>query len=495
MKRIVDFFKNIKMARPSMSQIIFWIVALALAVGFFIFARDFVTCWQFTTLDGVPPASCNIESNVLGTPVLNAKGTPIAAVPTDVSAPVVQAPTWDGGSRINIVFFGLRGGPTSGADCPDCTDTIILFTVDPVSKTAAMISIPRDLWVNIPYGIGYSRINTAWTSGVATKYPNGGGPGLAMQTVSQLMGVPIQYYAQVNFDTFVSFINTIGGIDIRPYENLRLDPLGTGLDKVLITKGGMRHLDGQLALAYARCRDQDQCGAQGGDLDRSKRQQQVILAIRDKVLDPANFPTLIAKAPWFYTTFGGGIHTNMSLDTAIKLAYLIKDIPLSQIKSIVFDNSDMRIANTILAGQAASVYRPIPDQIELMRDQVFTTSGPTRPMAQGDPIALMQADKAHVAVLNGTYTTNLDQRTANYFTSLGLSIAGIGRASQLYSQTTVYMCAPKLYTLRYLFARNVITSGSQISFNANQCKIYQGQGVDIIVVLGSDWIPKLPTGF
>ncbi|HUI88091.1 MAG TPA: LCP family protein [Anaerolineales bacterium] len=491
MNRFVAFFRNLPF-HLSAGVIIFWVAAVALAGGFFIFARDFVTCWQFTTLDGIPPASCNVESAGIGTPALNAKGTPIAATPTvDVSAPVVQAPTWDGGSRINVVFFGLRGGATSGEDCPDCTDTIILFTVDPVSKTAAMISIPRDLWVNIP-GVGFSRINTAWTDGEGSKLP-GGGPGLAMQTVSQLIGVPIQYYAQVNFDTFVAFINTIGGIDIRPYENLRLDPLGNGKDKFILTKGGIRHIDGEVALAYARCRDQDQCGAQGGDLDRSKRQQQVILAIRSKVLDPANFPTLIAKAPWFYTTFGGGIHTNMSLDDAIKLAYLMKDIPLSQIKNVVFDYTDMTIASTTLGGQAASVFKPIPDKVELLRDEVFTTSGPISPMAQGDPIALMQADKASVGVLNGTYATNLEQRTAVYFSSLGLKIAGTGRASQLYGQTTVYMCSSKLYTLRYLIARQVITSGNQVSFNQSQCKSYPG--VDIIVVLGSDWIPKLPTGF
>jgi polyisoprenyl-teichoic acid--peptidoglycan teichoic acid transferase len=505
MNQFVDFFKNLKlpkMGRPSVRQIIFWIAALALAVGLYIFTNDFVTCWQFTTLDGIPPASCNVESNVLGTPVLNAQGTPIAATPTaDVSAPVAQAPTWDGGSRINIVFFGLRGGggDISGPDCPDCTDTIILFTIDPVSKTAGMISIPRDLWVNIPYGMGYSRINTAWTSGMATKYPNGGGPGLAMQTVSQLMGVPIQYYAQVDFGTFVAFINTIGGVDIHTYETLRLDPNGLGTagvdpkDKFMLTCCGMRHLSGPLALAYARCRDQNQCGAKGGDLDRSKRQQQIILAIRDKVLDPANFPSLIAKAPWFYDTFGAGLHTNMSLDDAIKLAYLMKDIPLNQIKNVVFDYTDMIPANTTLAGQAASVFKPVPDKIELIRDQVFTTGGPISPMAQGDPIALMQADKASVGVLNGTYATNLDQRTANYFSSLGLKIAGTGRASQLYSQSTVYMCAPKLYTLRYLVARQVITSGNQISFNTKQCQSYPG--VDVIVVLGSDWVPKLPTGF
>ena len=498
MNRLVDFFKNLKfpkMGRTSIRQIVFWIAALALAVGLYIFMIGFVTCWQFTALDGIPPASCNVESNVLGTPVLNAQGTPIgpATPTTEVSAPAVQAPTWDGGSRINIVFFGLRSGSESLAtgDCPVCTDTIILFTVDPVSKTAGMVSIPRDMWVNVP-GFNYERINMAWTNGEASKLP-GGGPGLALNTVSQFMGVPIQYYAEVDFDAFVAFINTIGGVDVRTYENLRLDPLGNGKDKFPLTCCGMRHLTGPLALAYARCRDQDQCGAKGGDLDRSKRQQQIILAIRDKVLDPANFPTLIAKAPWFYKTFGAGLHTNMTLDDAIKLAYLMKDIPLNQIQNVVFDNSDMTMANTTLAGQPASVYKPIPDKIRLIKDEVFTTGGPISPLAKGDPIALMQADKAHVGVLNGTGATNLDQRTANYFTSLGLSIAGTGRASQLYSQTTVYMCSPKLYTLRYLVARGVITSGNQISFNAKQCQSYQG--IDVIVALGSDWVPKLPTGF
>jgi len=77
--------------------------------------NGFFECWQFTALDGIPPASCNVESNVLGTPMLNAQGTPIGpAIPTaEISAPAVQAPTWDGGSRVNIVFFGLRSGSES----------------------------------------------------------------------------------------------------------------------------------------------------------------------------------------------------------------------------------------------------------------------------------------------------------------------------------------------------------------------------------------------
>ena len=67
-----------------------------------------------------------------------------------------------------------------------------------------------------------------------------------------------------------------------------------------------------------------------------------------------------------------------------------------------------------------AVLKPIPDQVRLLRDEVFTSGGPVSPMAQGDPIALMQADKASIGVVNGTYITNLEQRTANYFTSIGL---------------------------------------------------------------------------
>ena len=144
------------------------------------------------------------------------------------------------------------------------------------------------MWVNIP-GFGYSRINTAYSLGEGSKLP-GGGPELARKTVEQFIGVPIQYYAQMDFSTFVEFIDLIGGIDIHNDEELRLDPVGAGKDKIKITCCGMRHLNGEKALAYARFRKDKE-----GDIARSKRQQKVILAIRDKVLSPENFPVLLGQ--------------------------------------------------------------------------------------------------------------------------------------------------------------------------------------------------------
>jgi LCP family protein required for cell wall assembly len=353
--------KNIRYTNQqkfSVGQIIFWVVTLILAVSFFFFVRRMTACWQLTGLPGIPPSYCagNLESQP-DIPDLNIDGVPITDIPSDVEAPQIEMPQWDGGSRINIVFFGLRGGDISGDDCPACTDTIMLLTIDPVTKTAGMLSIPRDMWVNIP-GFGYSRINTAWTLGEGAKLP-GGGPGLAMETVSQFIGVPVQYYVQVDFGTFVSFINMIGGIDVYVDEKMVLDPAGTGQDHFVLTPGDFRHLTGKRALAYARCRHESQ-GCSGGDVGRAKRQQQVIMAIRDKVFDPIYFPELLAQAPEIYQTFSAGIHTNMSFEDALKLAVLAKDTPIESIKQGVIDNNMAVFANVTLNGVPASVLRPRP---------------------------------------------------------------------------------------------------------------------------------------
>ncbi len=500
MKNILDTLKDLlknikfpKMRRLSVRQLVFWGVMAVAAVGLFIFARNFTACWKLTSLSGIPLPTCPGGSADLGvgSPAVNSQGTPVdisQLPPTpEVAAPEVQYPQWDGASRINIVFFGLRGGDISESDCPQCTDTIILLTVDPATKTAGMLSIPRDLWVNIP-GFTYSRINTAWTTGEAAKLP-GGGPGLAMKTVSQFVGVPVQYYVQVSFDTFVSLINEIGGVDVYSDENLVLDPMGTGKDHVRITCCGMRHLTGQIALAYARCREESK-GCTDGDVGRAKRQQKVILGIREKVFSPEYFPKLMAQAPQMYKIFSAGISTNMSFDDALKLAVLAKDIPVESIKQGVIDNSMTVFENVILGGQNASVIKPVPDKIRLLRDEIFTSGGPVSPIAQGDPVALMKADGARVRVTNNTYTAQLDTRTGNFLISQGMQVTELGTPTGVSDQTTVVVYSPKLYALRYLISMFGITSSNQILFKSDPAS-----AVDIEIRVGNDWVSKLPAGY
>ena len=363
----------------------------------------------------------------------------------------------------------------------------MVLTIDPVTKTAGMLSIPRDMWVNIP-GFGYSRINTAWTIGEGAKLP-GGGPGLAMETVSQFIGVPVHYYVQVDFGTFVSFINLIGGIDVYVDERMVLDPAGTGQDHFVLTPGDFRHLTGKRALAYARCRHESQ-GCSGGDVGRAKRQQQVIMAIRDKVFDPIYFPELLAQAPEIYQNFSAGIHTNMSFEDALKLAVLAKDIPIESIKQGVIDNNMAVFANVTLNGVPASVLRPIPDMIRILRDEIFIPGGPLSPLAQGDPTTLMQADAARIRVTNNTYTADLDVRTANFLTAQGMQVTDYGIPTGWSEQTVLIVYSPKLYALRYLTDTFGITGSNQIIIKPDPAAT-----VDIEIRIGEDWVGKLPAGY
>lgn len=459
-------------------------MALAISVGAFFVVRYMTACWRLTALPGIPPAYCG----AISVPVdADAPAAPVANVsPTPEAAPAIDYPKWNGSSRINIAFFGLRGGDISGEDCPACTDTIIVLTIDPVMKTAGMLSIPRDLWVNIP-GYGYSRINTAWTVGEAAKLP-GGGPGLAMKTVSQLLGVPIQYDVQMDFDTFVSFIDMLGGIEVVPDGKLKLDPIGEGTDHFVLKCCQPRHLNGKRALAYARCRDASQ-GCADGDVGRAKRQQQVILAERDKVLDPEEFAKLMIQAPQLYTMFSSGIHTNMSLEDAMKLAVLARDIRPQSIRRGVIDDNMVAPVAVTLAGVPASVLQPIPDLIRVLRDEIFASDDPVGPLAQGDSDTLMRQDEARIRIVNDTYTPDLDARTGNYLLAQGMQITERGTPAGASSQTKVVVYSPKIYALRYLTEIFGLTSG-QILMQPNP-----SETVDMELRLGNDWIGRLPSGY
>jgi LCP family protein required for cell wall assembly len=471
----------------SWRQKAYWGFALILSICAFILARRMTVCWQLTALPGIPPPYCSINSeHPTALPDLQNDGAAGDDISSDTTVPQMDFPLWDGGSRINIAFFGLRGGEINNGDCPACMDTIILMTLDPATKTAGMLSIPRDMWINIP-GYGYTRINMAWTIGENSKLP-GGGPGLAMKTVSQLIGVPVDYYVQADFGTFVSFINMIGGVDVYVNERMVLDPAGPGQDHFVLLPGDFRHLNGKRALAYARCRDGTK-GCSGGDFGRAKRQQQIILAIRDKVLDPTYFPTLLAQAPQLYTEFSSGIHTNMPIEGALKLAMLVQDIPVENIKQGAID-INMAVPSTVMVnGVQASVLRPVPDLIRILRDEIFVPSGPLSPMAQGDAVTLMQSDSVKVRIINNTSTTDLDQRTAAFLNAQGIQVVEFGAPTGTASRTKVVLYTPKLYALRYLKELFGLVS-SQIVIQPDPAS-----AVDIEIRLGEDWGDRLPSGY
>jgi LCP family protein required for cell wall assembly len=277
-------------------------------------------------------------------------------------------PDWQKKERVNILLLGID--EREGQYGPWRTDTMIVLTLDPESNTAGMLSIPRDLWVSIP-GYGENRINTAHYTGDLKKYP-GGGPALAIKTVQYNLGIPIHYYIRVNFSGFIKAIDTIGGIDIYVEKEI-YDPTypdnAYGYDPLYIPAGSY-HMDGGLALKYARTRHG------GSDFDRLRRQQQVIMAVRDKVLRLDLLPGLLPKLPELLQTVGDAVQTDLQFDEMHNLIQLAGQVDDQHIKTAVIDSSMTEPTTT---PNGAQVLIPIPDKIRAVVDEVFST--PTEEVA------------------------------------------------------------------------------------------------------------------
>jgi len=443
----------------------FALVALLTAYLTFAIIRDFVASWEITNLPGITVRDATpIPGSENGTPVAN-----LSAPPQPVGGPT--PPPWDGANRVSLLVMGLDYRDWQAGEGPPRTDTMILLTVDPVNRTAGILSIPRDLWVSIP-GYDYGRINTAYQLGEAYKLP-GGGPQLASETIEELLGVKIDHYAQVDFGAFARFIDEIGGVEVDVTEELKLDPLGDGNTKKL--KPGHYNLPGNLALAYVRLRK-----TEGGDFDRSQRQQQVIMGIRKRILEYDMLPMLMSKAPALYSEISSGVHTNLGLDQAIRLAWLAIQIPEENIKQGAIGASQVAFANSPDGTQ--QVLKPLTEKIRALRDEIFSETGPANPLAVSMDIAqLVKEESAQVSVMNGSSVSGLAARTVDYLKSQGINVVETGNASQISPTTEITFYNGKPYTLKYLV--------DLMKINKFRIRYASDPAVsaDIVIILGDDW--------
>lgn len=190
-------------------------------------------------------------------------------------------------SRTNFLLLGIGGGEHEGSDL---TDTMILVSINQTTGDVAMISIPRDIWIPSMR----AKANTAYHYG-EEKQP-GGGFVLAKSAVSEIVGLPVHYAALINFANFEKFIDSIGGVDIyiqTIFDDYQYPIAGREddlCDDDVQTKcryehlhfdQGVQHMSGSLALKYVRSRHAE--GDEGTDFARSRRQQQLIMAIKDKL--------------------------------------------------------------------------------------------------------------------------------------------------------------------------------------------------------------------
>jgi LCP family protein required for cell wall assembly len=163
----------------------------------------------------------------------------------------------------------------------------------------------------------------------------GYGPQLAMQTVQYNLGIRVHDYVAVDFNTFITIVDAIGGIDVNVPYNIS-DPeypdMNYGYDPFYI-KAGEHHLDGTTALKYARTRHGD------SDFSRAERQQQVMYAIRDRVLNLNMMPQLITQAPTMWNAVSAGVSTGLTFDQVIQLIWYLKDVSSENIHTGVINES------------------------------------------------------------------------------------------------------------------------------------------------------------
>jgi len=233
------------------------------------------------------------------------------------------------------------------------TDTLIIFHLEPDTRQMVILSVPRDLYVEIP-GHGQGRINTAYALG---QYDGTGGLELAAETISSTLGIPIDHTALIDFWAAITLVNAIGGVDVNVPYNIS-DPTypsqGTGYEPFYLA-AGTHHLDGEMALKYARTR-----ATAGGDFDRTARQRQLVLAIQSRVLQLNLLPSLIARSPQIWRDLQGTVETHLTLSQIVDLALLATRIPSDR---ITLAGIDQTCTVPYTTAEGAEVLLPNKDKI------------------------------------------------------------------------------------------------------------------------------------
>mgnify|MGYP001065669479 CR=1 FL=1 len=264
------------------------------------------------------------------------------------------------GGRTNLLVVGIDR--RSGTGWTYRTDTIMVVTMDRGTQAAGILSIPRDLQIPIP-GHGADRINTANVYGERQDYP-GGGPGLLKATIETNFRIPMDGYLMVDFDTFVRIVDALGGIDIdvpKVLHDTRYPDPRPGdphAFKTIHFDRGLQHMDGQRALQYARSR------MSTSDFDRAERQQQILVALRNRALEPSSIP----RWPLLVRTVLDGLRTDLGLRELLTLAIVAVQVDASSIERLVLEPP---MVNGHRRADGAAVQLPNWDRINPRLDEMF----------------------------------------------------------------------------------------------------------------------------
>ncbi len=441
---------------------------------------------------GVSVAGGDFLRFVQGQPTATATHTPLPPTattrPGDTPVPTQPAPTAtvdplgqyriEDPRRINILLLGIdqRTGETGTFR----TDTMMVFSVDPVRKSVGMLSIPRDLWVDIPGSIP-SRINNANVVGEQNAYP-GGGPALAAATVTQNLGIKVDKYLLINFDVFTTVINTVApnGVEVCPEEVID-DPYypdaGYGMIHVHF-EAGCQRLQAEQLLQYARTRH-----TTNSDFDRALRQQEVIRSFRNEIISAGGIANFITQAGQLYNQLSSSYVTNLSLDEILRLATLAQEIPQENIHSGQIGPAQTSPSTVMLNGIPSDVLTLNYGAMGSLLDQVFN---PPENVSLAELRQRAEAENASIVVFNNTIISGLAGQTRDFLASRQVTVTGLGNVPNPNGiETVVRDYNNKSWTARYLI--------QLLGLPADRLEVGTDDmtDADVMVVVGTDIQPLL----
>jgi LCP family protein required for cell wall assembly len=339
--------------------------------------------------------------------------------------------------KINILLLGYGG---AGHDGAYLTDTMMLASLKPSTKQVALISIPRDLTAPVS---GWRKINNVNAYAEQAK-PGSGGTATAA-AITELFQTPITYYVSVDFTGFERIIDEIGGVDVNientfddytyPATGQEDNPNYYARYEHLHFDAGPKHMDGALALKYARSRHA--LGPEGSDFARARRQQLLMEAVKEKLLSRQTLlnPVVLSK---LMSEFTKDVSTNLNTWEIIKLWSNFKDVNRSQIINKVLSDAPDGYLVSGTGQDGAYILTPRSGNFSEIQNMVQTifdsqTTDTTKPVV--NPIT----DNAKVFIANGTWVTGLASKTSSTLAEYNFNVTGAGNAVERnYAQSVVY---------------------------------------------------------
>ena len=386
-----------------------------------------------------------------------------------------DAPTQAMG-RTTVLLMGLDVRPGARALR---ADSLIVLTLNPQTGSAGMLSIPRDMAVRDPMTGETVKVNTIYGLGEIRGYP-GGGAEYMRQTLSEVTGYPIDYHVTINFDGFKQIVDLINGIDIDVPNDIVDNEYPTedyGTEKLFIPKG-LQHMDGNLALKYARTRHGD------NDYFRAARQQQVILAIKDKITQPGQMAALLPRIPGLAIAMANAVQTDMPVERAIALARTVDKANLNNITRVVVDSKMGKVTNDPKWGYLLT---PDMNKVRAAAAAIFADA-PTGPSSEETARQEILAEAARIVVLNGTQEKALAAKTQAKLITSGFNATTVGNADSAdYAETWLVTHGDKALATVEALARWLNVPPARIRSEA------PSDQVDVTIIVGADQVQTAAT--